>query len=234
MRLEYLRKSLNFHKRLEAGETLGNHSSTTGASKFRKDDVLRILHALASFYVQFSDWHELVIDEHNVIETQYESYTKQLGDSKKLHIPPEFIYPPSSLYFDRRPERVMDMFQTNKSRGLDSSRIAALRAFYGSNEIPTAPNVSVLKMLFTQVTDFMVLILLTAAIVSAALGDFKSALVLLVVVVMNVVIGFYQEYKANAALEALTSLTSPMVCIYSSELMKNQLLPRLPSSLSEC
>lgn len=69
------------------------------------------------------------------------------------------------------------------------------------NRLPEPPPVSVWKMLFTQVTDFMVLTLLVVALISLGLQDWIEAVVLLLVVVTNVTIGFIQELKAEKALQ---------------------------------
>lgn len=68
-------------------------------------------------------------------------------------------------------------------------------------------------MIYTQVTDFMIMILLTAAIVEFATDDSKAAYVVLAVVIINVLIGVTQEYKANQALEALLTLTVPKASV---------------------
>jgi Ca2+-transporting ATPase len=68
-------------------------------------------------------------------------------------------------------------------------------------------------MIYTQVTDFMIMILLTAAIVEFATDDAKAAYVVLAVVIINVLIGVTQEYKANQALEALLTLTVPKASV---------------------
>ena len=125
----------------------------------------------------------------------------------------QILFPPPSLYFDRRVERVVDMFRTDATKGLPSGNIEVLRDFYGPNDLPMPPKPSLLKMFWTQVTDLMVMILILAAIAAGATGDIKAAVVLMVVVVINVAIGFYQEFKANLALEALMSLSVPRATV---------------------
>ena len=87
------------------------------------------------------------------------------------------------------------------------------REFYGRNILPTPPKASVLKMIFAQLTDFMVIVLILVAIVEFITGDDKAAYVLLFVVLINVTIGVTQEYKANQALEALLTLTVPKASV---------------------
>ena len=68
-------------------------------------------------------------------------------------------------------------------------------------------------MIWNQLRDFMILLLIAVAVVCAALDDFKAFAVLLIVVVLNTVIGFVQEYKAEQALDALERLEVPRVRI---------------------
>ena len=103
------------------------------------------------------------------------------------------------------------MFRTSLTDGLSSTVIEKLLEYYGPNKLPEPPKPSIIMMIFNQLKDFMVLILLAATVVAAAKQDFKGMGVLLFVIVLNTLIGFTQEYKANKALEALQKLSVPKV-----------------------
>jgi Ca2+-transporting ATPase len=185
----------------------------TGSTEQQRAAVHLLMKMRVLFPQQYGDWRDLV-------KPGYQSVVEDLMNNTEPPVmrapsvkPHPQLFPPPSLYFDRKVERLLDMFQTDPSCGLKAERVALLRERYGPNRLPEPPKPSVLKMLWTQLTDFMVLILLLAAIVSSSLGDFKSGLVLLIVVLFNVSIGFIQEYKANKALEALLSLGVPKVKI---------------------
>lgn len=124
------------------------------------------------------------------------------------------------------------MFRTNLSTGLPNSVVPDLLENYGHNHLPTPPKPSVLKMLLTQILDFMVIILIIVAIVEVAMGDPDPAYVLTVVIVLNVVIGFSQEYQANKALEALSSLSVPKVRVMSLFLQLHGIVGSLTFSFS--
>ena len=64
-------------------------------------------------------------------------------------------------------------------------------------------------MLWEQISDIMVIILFVASLASLAVGDWKAFLVLILVIIINVIIGFTQEYKAEKSLNALLTLEEP-------------------------
>jgi Ca2+-transporting ATPase len=132
----------------------------------------------------------------------------------------ETLFPPPSLYFDKNTEALAEMFNSSVSNGLKSEQVATNRSYYGHNKLPPPPKASLLKMIWTQVTDFMVVILIIAAIVEFATGDRDAAYVLLAVVLINVTIGVTQEYKANQALEALLTLTVAKVTKISNKRLR--------------
>ncbi|HGM1388519.1 TPA: calcium-translocating P-type ATPase, PMCA-type [Clostridioides difficile] len=79
----------------------------------------------------------------------------------------------------------------------------------GLNELRKKPNRTTLQMLWSQITDAMVLILIGAAILSLIFGEFTEAFVILIIVTVNAVIGIVQEKKAESSLEALKNMNSP-------------------------
>ncbi len=77
---------------------------------------------------------------------------------------------------------------------------------YGPNELQEAKKKSVAGMLLSQFRDVMILILLAAAIISGFIGDLTDTLVILVIVLLNAVLGFLQEYRAEKAIQALKQM----------------------------
>ncbi|RHZ46800.1 hypothetical protein Glove_606g143 [Diversispora epigaea] len=179
------------------------------ASPEVKQAAVAVIHMLTNLFPQFSDWRELVKDDD---QSDVEKVIKEFTDKiKKPSMPPlqGVVLPPPSLYFDRDVTRLLKMFRTSLTDGFSSSNIQPLLDHYGPNQLPEPPKPSILQMIFNQLKDFMVLILLAAAVVTAVEKDFKGMSVLLFVIVLNTIIGFTQEYKANKALEALQKLTVP-------------------------
>ncbi|KAJ3348983.1 P-type ATPase [Entophlyctis luteolus] len=200
-----LRQALNIHSRCQP------HSSPE-----EREDAAGILNLLTTRFVQFRDWRDLVKrDEHDDADALIKEFAPRFSGNAGAVMPPveEELFPPPALYFDKNSEKLAQMFGSNTKSGLSTDKIARLQTHYGPNTLPSPPKPSVFKMLWTQITDFMVLILLAAAIAEFAMGDPDSAAVLLVVVVLNVIIGFSQEFRANRALEALLTLSVPKATV---------------------
>jgi Ca2+-transporting ATPase len=182
-----------------------------GSQEQRQSCVALLL--LLQTLPQFRDWRELVDDEGL---SQVESVYNQMAPGMTVPQIPfskEELYPPPSLYFDRKVDRLADMFNTDINIGLSSAVVADLQAHYGPNQLPRPKPPSVLKMIWNQLTDFMVILLIVVVIVELAFRSWPEAIVLAAVVVLNVIIGFSQEYKANQAMEALMSLSVPMAVV---------------------
>ncbi|MDF1850157.1 MAG: cation-transporting P-type ATPase [Verrucomicrobiales bacterium] len=82
---------------------------------------------------------------------------------------------------------------------------------FGSNRIAATPPVSLWVLFFGQFRSLIVVLLVTAAIVSAAIGDVVEAIAVLAVVVINALIGFATEWKATRSMDALKKLSRTMV-----------------------
>lgn len=78
----------------------------------------------------------------------------------------------------------------------------------GPNELEEGKKKSVAGILLSQFKDVMILILLVAAIVSGIVGDLKDTIVILIIVVLNAVVGFIQEYRAEKAMQALKQMAA--------------------------
>jgi len=99
------------------------------------------------------------------------------------------------------------LLNTNK-QGLHEEDVEERLKQYGKNELTEKKKVSVLILLLHQFKDVMIFILLTAAVISFVVGDIKDAVVILIIVMLNAIIGFVQEYRAEKAMEALKKMTA--------------------------
>ncbi|MBI5298262.1 MAG: cation-translocating P-type ATPase [Chloroflexi bacterium] len=93
--------------------------------------------------------------------------------------------------------------------GLTSAEAAQRLAKYGENQLYEAPRASFWKTLWDQLNNFVVILLIVASIISALLGDYVEAAAILAIVVLNSVLGIFQERRAEEALAALKRLAAP-------------------------
>ena len=92
--------------------------------------------------------------------------------------------------------------------------VAQQRALqHGPNELQAVARRGPLSLLLAQFSDFMVLILLAAAIISGLIGDLTDTVVILVIVVLNAVIGFVQTWRADQAMQALRQLAAAQATV---------------------
>ena len=90
--------------------------------------------------------------------------------------------------------------------GLSHQQSIERLARWGPNALPVAPPRSPWRVLLAQFKGVMTVILLGAAVLAASVGSIKDASVIMAVVVINALVGFYQEYRAERSLDALKSM----------------------------
>ena len=98
-------------------------------------------------------------------------------------------------------------------QGLAAQEVQRRLAAVGPNEITEGKRRTPLRMFFDQFTDVMILVLLAAAVISGLIGEAKDTIAIIVIVVLNAVIGFIQEYRADRAMEALKAMAAPTATV---------------------
>ncbi|MEW6030162.1 MAG: cation-translocating P-type ATPase [Chloroflexota bacterium] len=93
--------------------------------------------------------------------------------------------------------------------GLTTEQAARRLAQYGQNQLQEAPRPGFLQMLWEQLNNFVVILLIVASVISAFLGDYVEAAAIMAIVVLNAVLGIVQEQRAEEALAALKRLAAP-------------------------
>jgi P-type Ca2+ transporter type 2C len=109
-------------------------------------------------------------------------------------------------YYKENIENVVREFNSDSKSGLDENKIKLARQKFGGNVLKTARTFSLFKILFRQFISPLVLILIVASAVSYYLGQFRDGSILLIIVVLNAIIGFYEEWKSENILASLKSL----------------------------
>ena len=106
---------------------------------------------------------------------------------------------------------VLFVLETDPGKGLTQVEVLRHLARCGPNELIERGLQSPWRILWEQLTAVMVVILIVAAFISVFLGDYKDATAIMVIVVLNAILGFTQEYRAEKAMAALKKLAVPTV-----------------------
>lgn len=106
-------------------------------------------------------------------------------------------------------------------QGLSADEARARLARNGRNELVEKKKKTLLVMFLGQFTDFMILVLIGAAVISGVIGDVTDAAVILVIVVLNAFLGFIQEYRAERAMAALKKMASASAMVMRSETVES-------------
>ena len=97
----------------------------------------------------------------------------------------------------------------SREEGLTIKEVEKSREKCGWNELAEGKKKSVLQIFLEQYKDFLVIILIIAAIISGVLGDIESAIVIFVVITINAILGTVQHIKAEQSLDSLKEMSAP-------------------------
>ena len=97
----------------------------------------------------------------------------------------------------------------SSEEGLSSREAAERLEKYGPNELKETARKTIFMMFLDQFKDFMILILIAAAVVSGVIGELADTIAIVVIVILNAIIGFVQEYRAEQAMKALKQMAAP-------------------------
>ena len=118
---------------------------------------------------------------------------------------------PQTEWFRLPANEVTTLLKVDPFFGLSSQQVAEQLAIHGPNELTEPPRTPAWKRFLAQFRNLMVYILIGAAVVSAAVGDYKDPIVIGIVLLINAVMGFIQENKADNALAALKGMLLTIV-----------------------
>lgn len=124
--------------------------------------------------------------------------------------------------------QVMDHFESSV-QGLTSTQAEERHHTSGWNELTSAKSKPLWKLFLEQFQDFLVIILIIAAIISGLLGDAESAVVILVVITLNAILGTVQTRQAERSLNSLKNLSAPKASVFRDgsvvQLSARELIP---------
>ncbi|KAF9584771.1 hypothetical protein BGW38_005245 [Lunasporangiospora selenospora] len=136
---------------------------------------------------------------------------------------------PETPYHTLSVDQVAQELATSTLEGLSSEEAAARLQKYGLNELQGDGGVKWYKVLWRQVANVLVCVLLIAAILAFATNDYPEGGVIMFIIVMNALIGFWQEFNAEQTMEALRNMSSPTAQVIRDEsritIPNNQAVP---------
>ncbi len=121
-------------------------------------------------------------------------------------------------------ESVLKLLSSNEQTGLSAAQVVVAREQYGANELTTLAPEPIWKKFLAQFSDVVVWILMAAALISGAMGEWTDTAAILAIVLLNALLGFFQEEKAEKALAALQSLAAP-----TAKVMREGKLAAIPA-----
>ncbi len=107
------------------------------------------------------------------------------------------------------PDEILKQLATPAETGLSTEEAAARLVSHGPNQLEEASQITFWEMLWDQLNNFIVILLLVAAVISALLGDWFEASAIMAIVILNAALGVIQERRAEEALAALRRLAAP-------------------------
>ena len=117
------------------------------------------------------------------------------------------------MWYKKSKNEILKELYVDEKNGLSSNEALRRLEKYGKNKLETKKKKTLFKQFLSQLKDVMIYILIIAAIISAFLGEISDALIILLVIIINAVIGVIQESKAEKALDALKELSTPKALV---------------------
>jgi Ca2+-transporting ATPase len=114
-----------------------------------------------------------------------------------------------NMWFSKSIEEVLAEFRVDPAIGLEEQEAKARLEKYGRNKLKVKKKKSILQMFGAQLKDWLIYVLIAAVIITLFLGEYIDAVIIVMVIILNAVLGVIQEVKAGNAIEALQKLSSP-------------------------
>lgn len=117
------------------------------------------------------------------------------------------------MWFSKSREEVLKEFDVDYYIGLSKHEVSNRTEKYGINKLKGKPKKSVFILFLSQLQDMLIYVLLGATAITIAIGEYVDAIIILSVVILNALIGVFQEFKAEKAIEALQKMTTPKALV---------------------
>ena len=113
-------------------------------------------------------------------------------------------------FYNQKIEDVAQELETSSSQGLSVNQIEELRTKYGTNSLTSKKKISIWQRFLAQFKDFMIIVLIVAALLSGFVAqEWTDAAIIMIVVILNAVLGVFQETRSEEAINALKKMATP-------------------------
>lgn len=127
-------------------------------------------------------------------------------------------------WYQMTAEEILQTQQIEPSKGLSTEEAGKRLEEHGRNELSEGAKISPVALFLNQFKDFMVLVLMGATLISGLLGEYLDAITIIAIIIMNGILGFVQEFRAERSLRALKELSAP-----NAKVLRNGSLELLPA-----
>lgn len=118
-------------------------------------------------------------------------------------------------------EALLERFGVTREQGLTDEEAQKRREEAGWNELQEGERISPILLFLNQFKDFMMLVLMGATLISGFLGEYLDAVTIIAIIILNGVLGFIQEFRAERSLRALKELSAPHANVLRQGVVKN-------------
>jgi P-type Ca2+ transporter type 2C len=119
----------------------------------------------------------------------------------------------NAMWFSKSAEDVLKELQVDPSLGLSEEEATARLHLYGPNALQGKKPKSIFRMFLAQLKDWLIYVLFAAVIITIFMGEYVDAVIIVLVIIINAVLGVAQEVKAGKAIEALQKMSSPKALV---------------------
>ena len=117
------------------------------------------------------------------------------------------------MWFTKSQDDVLKELVVDSSLGLTDAEAKKRLEQYGPNKLKGKPKKSLISLFLSQLKDMLIYVLIAAAVITLIIGEYADSIIIIFVIILNAVIGVFQEYKAGKAIEALQKMTTPKAIV---------------------
>jgi P-type Ca2+ transporter type 2C len=131
-------------------------------------------------------------------------------------------------FYSQSIESVFEEFRTSL-QGISEAEVQERLVKFGPNQLLEKKRKPTWILFFRQFKDFMILVLAAAAVISGIVGDLTDTLIILIIIVLNAILGFVQEFRAEKAMQSLKTLTETQTKVIragnTTSIPSNEIVP---------